>query len=69
MKIVFTMHAQARAKKRNIDAEEVIEAVRFPENTIKKKGKLYFLKRLDRGTIEVVCEKEKDIKVITVYWI
>ena len=68
MKILFTQHALKRLAKRSILTEEVISAVKFPDLTLKKYGKYYYQKRLDRGWIEVCCEKEKDIYVITVYW-
>ena len=70
MEIVFTNHAKYRIGKRKILEEEVIDTIKYPDKTIKKHGKYYFKKRLERGTIEVCCEKtESIINVITVYWI
>ncbi len=70
MEIIFTKHAKYRIEKRKILEQEVIEAIKHPDNTIKKHNKYYFQKRLERGTIEISCEKtERIIKVITVYWI
>ena len=70
MKIIFTNHAKYRIEKRKMLEEEVIEAINYPDKTLKKQGKYYFQKRLERGTIEVSCEKtETIINVITVYWI
>lgn len=70
MDIVFTKHAIFRIKKRKILKQEVIDAIRYPDNTTKKHGKYYYQKRLERGTIETCCEKtEKIIKVITIYWV
>ena len=69
MEIVFTNHAKYRIVKRKVLKEEVIDAIKYPDKTIKKHGKYYFQKRLERGTIEVCCEKtESIINVITVYW-
>ena len=69
MEIIFTRHAEYRIKKRKILEQEVIEAIKYPDNTIKKHNRYYFQKILERGTIEVSCEKtERIIKVITVYW-
>ena len=70
MEIIFTKHAKYRIEKRKILEQEVIEAIKYPDKTIKKHNKYYFQKNLGRGTIEVSCEKtERIIKVITVYWI
>ena len=55
---------------RRILKQEVIDAIRYPDKTLKKHDKYYFQKSLNRGKIEVVCEKiENNIKVITIYWI
>ena len=70
MKIVFTNHARYRIEKRKILEEEVINTIKYPDNTIKRQGKYYFQKKLERGIIEVSCKKtERIINVITVYWI
>lgn len=70
MKIIFTKHAESRLEKRKILKEEVIDAMTYPDKILKKYGLYYFQKRLDRGIIEVPCEKiGSNIKVITVYWI
>ncbi len=70
MKIIFTKHAEYRIKKRNLTKQEVIESINYPNNTFKKHAKYYFNKKLERGIIEICCEKtENNIKVITIYWI
>ncbi len=70
MQIIFTKHAEYRLEKRKILKEEVIDAIKYPDKTSKKHGLYYFQKRLDRGTIEIPCEKtETNIKIITIYWI
>ncbi|MBI5797701.1 DUF4258 domain-containing protein [Candidatus Woesearchaeota archaeon] len=70
MRIVFGIHVKERLDLRKILEEEVIEAIRFPFLVVKKQGKYFYQKRLQRGKIEVCCElRERDIKVITVYWI
>jgi len=69
MKIIFTAHAEQRFKKRKIMKEEVIQAIEQPDKTLKKHGKYYFQKKLQRGIIEACCEKtENNINIITVYW-
>ncbi len=70
MNIYFTIHAEERIVKRNLTKEDIIDAIRHPDKTYKKYDRYYFQKRLQRGMIEVSCEKtEKHIKVITIYWI
>lgn len=70
MKIVFTYHLKSRMWKRNISEDEIINVINYPDKTIKKHGKYYFQRKLDRGIIEVACEKtETHIKVLSVYWL
>ena len=69
MEIVFTLHAKNRLKKREISEDEVINTIKYPENTYKREGKYYAQKNIGRGNIEVVYEKDNYINVITVYWI
>jgi hypothetical protein len=69
MEILFTKHVLFRMKKRKITEDEVINAIKYPEKTSKNEGKFYIQKNIDRANIEVVYEKDKYIKVITVYYI
>ena len=70
MKITFTIHAKNQINERNILNEEVTDSIHHPDKIIKKYGKHFYRKRLDRGEIEIVCERiENNIKVITVYWL
>jgi len=70
MQIRFTNHAKFRIRKRHILELEVLDAIKYPDKTVKKHGKYYFQKRLAKGIIEICCEKrENNIKVITIYWI
>ena len=76
MRIIFTSHAEKRLRKRGILRQEIVYSIKSPNRIIKKHGLFYYQKRLERGMIEVVCEeteslrkKEKNIKVITVYWL
>lgn len=70
MRIIFTIHAEFRLKKRNVSKQEIIEAIKQPTLTMKKQDKHHYFKILPRGRLEIVCEKsEKNIKVITLYWI
>ncbi len=69
MKIIFTEHVKYRMKKRHITEEEIINAIKYPDKTTKKKGKYIIKKNIGRANIEVVYEKDKYIKIITVYYI
>jgi len=70
MRITFTKHAELRMIKRKILKQELIDAIKYPDKVLKKHGKYYFQKTLDRGNIEIVCQKiETNIKIITLYWI
>ncbi len=70
MKIVFSIHLKERLDFRKILEEGVIEAIHFPFRITKMHGKHFYQEKLQRGMIEVCCEvTERDIKVITVYWI
>jgi len=68
MDIIFTEHAKERMKKRKITEEEIKEVIKYPEKTEKIEGKYYVQKNIQRANIEVVYEKDKYIKVITVYY-
>ncbi len=69
MKIVFTKHAENRLEKRKITKREVRDSIKQADKTEKKDNKYYIRKNIGRGKIEIVYEKDKYIKVITVYWI
>ena len=69
MDIEFTDHVKNRIKKRKIKEEEVINAINNPDKDYKFEGKYYAQKDLGRGKIEIVYEKDKYIKVITIYYI
>ena len=67
MRIFFTHHAEERLKQRGIARQEVIDAVKHPDFIIKKYSKYFFQKKLERGLIEVCCEKtENNINIITI---
>ncbi len=69
MDIEFTDHIKNRLKKRKIKINEIIDAINNPDNIYEMEGKYYSQKNLGRGIIEVIYQKDKYIKVITVYWI
>ncbi len=69
MEIEFTEHAKDRLKKRKIKKEEIIQAINNPDKIKKEEGKYYVQKDIGRGKIEIVYNKDKYIKIITLYWI
>lgn len=63
MKIVFTEHAEERLERRKFLKTEIIEVLKFPDKIFKNHGKYYYQKVLERGKVEIVCEKtEKHIR-------
>ena len=54
-------------EKRKLQKFWIEEAIKYPDKLEKYKGKYYARRRLDGVTIEVVYEREKHIKIITVY--
>lgn len=70
MKIVFTHHGYYRMVRRKLSEEEIADAIKYPDFVTKKYGKYFFRKQLDRGSIEICCEKtERYIKIVTIYWV
>lgn len=67
MNIIFTKHAKDQMKERGISEDEVMNTLKFPENTEKIDDLYYAQKKTNQGIIEVVYEKQNYIKVITVY--
>ena len=70
MNIIFTKHAETRIIRRKIAKQEILNAIQFPDKTLKKYGKYYYQKKLERGIMEIVVERtEKNINIITIYWL
>mgnify|MGYP001608060651 CR=1 FL=1 len=68
MNIVYTAHAEDKIRDRKFKKVWIEEAIKYPDETIREgKNKYYTVKKLNGITIEVVYEKERYIKVITVY--
>jgi hypothetical protein len=55
--------------KRGITEDEVIQAIKNPDSTKKQEGNYYARKNIGRAKIEVAYEKDKYIKVITIYYL
>ena len=69
MEIIYTNHALYSMKNRKIEKVWVEEAIKSPDLLEKEPEKYYARKKLNGLSIEVVFEKKKYIKVITVYWV
>lgn len=69
MEIIFTEHVKEGMRKRNITEEEIISAVKYPDITFKRERKYFVAKNIGRTIIQVVYEKDKYIKIITVYYL
>ncbi|MBS3065669.1 DUF4258 domain-containing protein [Candidatus Pacearchaeota archaeon] len=69
MEVIFTEHAKERLQRRDITEEEAISAIKYPDKTSKKEGRYYVQKDIGRAKIEIVYEKDKYIKIITIYYI
>jgi hypothetical protein len=70
MNIIFTKHAERRVERRKILKQEILDAIKYPDRTVKKHGKHFYQKKLERGLIEIVAEKtESNLNIITIYWI
>ncbi len=69
MHIIYTEHAKERLKKRKITQEEIELALKYPDITIKEGEKYIVRKNIGRANIEVVYEKDRYIKVVTIYYI
>ncbi|MBI5064719.1 DUF4258 domain-containing protein [Candidatus Woesearchaeota archaeon] len=69
MKIVFTLHANIKARERNIPKIWVIETIKYPDVTTRQKHKYIVTKKLNGLTLEVVFVIEKFIKILTLYYI
>ena len=70
MEIVYTHHARNKIEKRKIYMTLVEETIKWPNYTRRvEQNKFIATRKLNGRSIEVVYIKEKNIKVITVYWI
>ena len=69
MKIIFTKHAKEMIEKRKITEDEVIQTIKHSEKLTKIDGLYYAQKNIIRANIEVVYEKVKYIKVVTLYYL
>ncbi len=56
-------------EKRKISEDEVIQTIKHPEKLMKIEGLYYAQKNIIRANIEIVYEKVKYIKVITLYYL
>jgi hypothetical protein len=67
MKIEYTIHADYKIRKLGLPYVWVEETIKLPDNFRRDGGKSIVTKKLNGITLEVVYEKEKNIKVVTCY--
>lgn len=68
MEIIYTEHAKEQLQIRKILEIWVEETVHWPDS-IRHEGTTHIArKRINGKSIEIVFEKEKYIKIITLYW-
>ncbi len=58
MKIVFTEHSKERMKKRSITEDEIIEAIKRPDNTKKQGGNIMPKKILAEPILKSFTKKD-----------
>jgi len=69
VKIKFTLHALEQMRARTIDEQEILDAINIPEIIVKRYGRHHFKRTINRGVLEVVCEKtENHINIITIFF-
>ena len=69
MYIKLSWHARKKIIERKIEKVWIEETIRFPNSIFRKGKKYYAIKKLNGFTLKVVYEKEKFLKVITLYFI
>lgn len=70
MEIVYSLHADEQIVERKIEKVWVEETIRTPDKILKREENKYIAtKKLNGISLEVVYVKEKNIKVVTVYWV
>ena len=70
MDINFTLHAKEQIEERKILKIWIEEGLKWSDLTIRLEGGKYAVrKRLNGRSIEIIFIRERDIKILTVYWI
>jgi len=63
------IHAFDMMDERKILLEEIMDVMNYPDIIVKRGYQYFYLKKLNRGSLRLCCEKtENIIKVITLYW-
>ena len=69
MNFFLTNHAKQRMIERDINLNQIEEAINFPDYTIKKVSRIESYKKFkDRLLIVIYIQESKFIKIITVIW-
>lgn len=69
-RIIFSVHAKKRSLERDINEETVRYVIENPDYILRRfENEIESFKRIDDKVLKVVyVEKEKFIRVITLYW-
>jgi len=69
MQIEFTKHARRRIIDRKIELVWIYETLKFPDNMQKVGNEYIITRKLNGKTLEIVIMREKNINIITLYWL
>ncbi len=69
MNIHYTSHAEYQLKERKVERVWIEETIKSPDETKRAGNKYYVVKKINGKTLKVVYVKERNIKVVTIYWV
>lgn len=69
MDIHYTFHAEYQLNERKVEKIWVEETIKSPDQTKRTGNKYYIIKKINGKTLKVVYVKERNIKVVTIYWV
>ncbi|HSU72877.1 MAG TPA: DUF4258 domain-containing protein [Candidatus Binatia bacterium] len=70
MRMEYSRHAREQMEERGITSQDVLDALHFPDATVKRYGQYFARRNLDRGVLCVAYERGASyIKIITVWWL
>lgn len=69
MEVTYTLHAEEQLEERKIVKIWVEDAIKSPDEIRRNGNKFYVIKKLNGNILKVVYVKEKNIKVITSFFL
>ena len=67
--LAYTRHAREKLVRRKIEESWVEETLKYPNRTSRDGRKYWALRKLNSHTLKVVYVRDKQIKIITVYFL